>query len=212
MFDDTVLLSESNLSSMKYPVHEEGDMMTTPILTDEHTLEEVLECLLEHVSIEMQGDCTEEMLFTILTRAASTHESIEHTCNTFEDAPSGGTIRHYVNKWTDMPTMERELNAALQSRLPRGLRNRAQRVAIDLNLQPYYGEPTPDEELYIDRSKAQAGTCSFYAYATCYVIRAGKRVTVAVTAVRRDDTMIGLITRLLDRAGRVGIRIKRLCP
>jgi putative transposase len=109
-----------------------------------------------------------------------------------------------------MPTMEEEMNAALQARLPGGLLKRAQRLAIDLNLQPYYGHPSPQELPYIYRSKAQAGTCSFYAYATCYVICHGKRVTIAVTPVRRDDTMVGIMTRLLDRSSQLGVRVKRL--
>jgi hypothetical protein len=106
--------------------------------------------------------------------------------------------------------MEQELNAALQSRVPGGLLKRAQRLAIDLNLQPYYGEPSPEEEPYIYRSKAHAGTCSFYAYATSYVICKGKRVTLALTPVRRDDTMVGILSRLIERVSALGLRIKRV--
>lgn len=184
--------------------------MNTPVLNDEQTLEHVIESLEEHVSIDMQGDCTEETLFTILVRAASTRESINHTCDTSENVPGGGTICHHLNKCQDMRLMEQGMNAALQARLPGGMLKRAQRLAIDLNLQPYYGSPTPQERPYIVRSKAQSGPCSFYAYATCYVICKGKRGTIALTPVRRDDTMVGLITRLLDRSSRLGIRIKRL--
>ncbi len=184
--------------------------MSTSVLTDEQTLDEVIDCLLEHVSIGMQGECDEETVFTVLARAASTQESIEHTAKTLEDAPDGATIRHHLDKCQDMQTMEQEVNQAFQSRLPGGLTKRAQRMAIDLNLQPYYGTPSPVEEPYIYRSKAHAGTCSFYAYATCYVICKGKRVTVALTPVRRDDLMVGIITRVLDRADRLGLRIKRL--
>ncbi len=53
--------------------------MSTQVLTDEHTLDEVIDCLLEHVSIDMQGQCDEETVFTVLVRAVSTNESIEHT-------------------------------------------------------------------------------------------------------------------------------------
>jgi hypothetical protein len=184
--------------------------MSECVLTDEQALHEVIECLLEHVSIDMQGECDEETVFTILVRAASTNASIEHTAKTLEDAPDGATIRYHLEKREDMASMEQELNEALQSRLPGNLTNHAQRLVIDLNLQPYYGTPSPDEQPYIYRSKAQNGTCSFYAYATCYVIRKGKRVTIALTPVRRDDVMVGVITRLLDRVNRLGISLKRL--
>jgi hypothetical protein len=158
----------------------------------------------------MQGECDEETVFTVLVRAASTNESIEHTAKTLEDAPDGATIRYHLEKRQDMALMEEEVNRAMQSRLPGNLTRHAQRMAIDLNLQPYYGTPDPDEWPYLYRSKAHAGTCSFYAYATCYVIRKGKRVTIALTPVRRDDMLVGVITRLLDRVNRLGLSIKRL--
>lgn len=184
--------------------------MSECVLTDEHALNEVIDCLVEHLSIDMQGECDEETVFTILVRAASTNESIEHTANTLEDAPDGATIRYHLEKRQDMTAMEEEVNAALQSRLPGNVMKHAQRVAIDLNLQPYYGTPSLEELPYIYRSQAHAGTCSFYAYATCYVIRKGKRVTIALTPVRRDDLMVGVLTRLLDWVNRLGMSIKRL--
>jgi putative transposase len=184
--------------------------MSKCVLTDAQVLDEVIDCLLEHVSIAMQGDCDEETVFTVLVRAASTSESLEYTAKTLEDAPDGATIRYHLEKRQEMSAMEEEVNEALQSRLPGNLMQHAQRLAIDLNLQPYYGTPTPEEFPYIYRSKAHDGTCSFYAYATCYVIRKGKRVTIALTPVRRDDMMVGVITRLLDRVNRLGISIKRL--
>ncbi len=184
--------------------------MSEQVLTDEHTLDEVIDCLLEHVSIDMQGECDEETVFTVLVRAASTNESVEHTAKTLEDAPDGGTIRYHLAKRQEMAAMEEEVNEALQSRLPGNLMKHAQRMAIDLNLQPYYGTPSPEELPYIYRSKAHDGTCSFYAYASCYVIRKGKRVTLALPPVRRDDMMVGILTRVLDRVNRLGSSIKRL--
>ena len=62
--------------------------------------------------------------------------------------------------------------------MPGRLHNSHQKLAIDLNLIPYYATPSQEEEPYIIRSKAKAGTCSFYAYATAYVISRGKRVTL----------------------------------
>lgn len=184
--------------------------MSHQVLDEEQTLEEMLECLVEHVSINMQGECTEETLFTVLLRAACTCESVEFTADTLEGAPDGSTLRYHLDKCHQMDVMEDMVNAALQSRLPGKLTLRPQRLAIDLNLLPYYGTPSAEEAPYISRSQAHAGTCSFYAYATCYVIRKHKRVTLALTAVRRDDLMVGIITRLLDRTSRLGVTIRCL--
>ena len=55
---------EPILSRMKVCMKEKGrKKMATLVLTDEQALESVIECLLEHVSIDMQGECTEETLF-----------------------------------------------------------------------------------------------------------------------------------------------------
>ncbi len=74
---------------------------------------------------------------------------------------------------------------------------RSAAIAIDFNLIPYYGDPSPSELPFIYRSKAKNGTCCFYAYATLYVIKKNKRVTLAIKAVRREDTKVAIITYLL---------------
>ena len=110
--------------------------MSECALTNEHALNEVIDCLLEQVSIDMQGECDEEAVFTVLVRAASTNESIKHTAKTLENTPDCATIRYHLEKRQDMTAMEEEVNAALQSRLTGNLRKHAQRMEIDLNLQP----------------------------------------------------------------------------
>lgn len=181
-----------------------------PVLTDGQILEEVISCLTENISLNTQGDCDRETVFEILVRAAGAGDSIENTCRTLQDIPCGNNIRYHLEKFNDMNELEIQINNALQSRLPPRTADGRQRIAVDLNLIPYYGTPTSAEEPYIVRSQAKSGTCSFYAYAAAYVIRKGKRVTVAITSVRHDDTDVAIITRLLDKMSDPNIRIKRL--
>ena len=182
----------------------------TPVVTDAATLEEVIEVLEEHVPIEMEGDFQPGTLFEILVHAASNAESIEQTSRTLDNSPTGNDVRYHLNKLEDLETLEKELNEALRSRVPGRLQNSSQKLAIDLNLIPYYGTPSEEEEPYIIRSQAKAGTCSFYAYATVYVISRGKRITLALHAVRRDETLVCVITRLLDQITQLHISVKRL--
>jgi hypothetical protein len=63
---------------------------------------------------------------------------------------------------------------------------------------------------YIYRSQAKAGTTSFFAYATVYVIRAHRRVTLAIHAVRRGETMVAILTRLLDAMNPLAVKVERL--
>lgn len=182
----------------------------TPALTDETTLKVAMDCLLEHLPIEMAGDYSAEDLFEILLRAASRKDSIEHTVRSLDGAPSGNGIRYHLDKLSDMATLEDQLNAALQSRLPPKIANRKQRLAIDLHLLPYYGTPTEAEAPYIYRSQAKAGTTTFFAYATVYVICRNKRVTLGLHAVHRQETLVATVTYLLARLYPLRVRVKRL--
>lgn len=185
-------------------------VVSAPVLTDETTLAAVQEVLQAQVSIEMTGDFQPESLFEVLLHAASHASSIEQSCKTLADAPTGNAVRYHLDKLDEVAGLEAQLNAALAARLPGRLSGTSQRMAIDLNLIPYYGTPSEAELPYIIRSQAKEGTCSFYTYATAYVIARGKRLTLALHAVRRDETMVAVLTYLFDRLATLAIGIKRL--
>jgi hypothetical protein len=181
----------------------------TPALTDEGVLATTLDCLLEHVSIEMHGAFSLETLFEVLLRAASRADSIEHTTQRLSWVPTGNGIRYHLDKLEDMASLEVQLNEALHHRLPLKVVNHRHRLALDLHLLPYYGEPSPTEAPYIYRSQAKAGTTSFFAYASLYLIRRHHRVTLALYPVRRDETLVAIVTKLLARL--TPLRIKVQC-
>lgn len=181
-----------------------------PALTDESTLSATLDCLLEHLTIPTQGDCTPETLFQVLIRAASKQDSIEHTTRQLTGVPTGNTIRYHLDKLDDMGALEAQLNQALQSRVPSRILGGKHRLAIDLHLIPYYGTPTATELPYIYRSQAKSGTTAFFAYATVYVIARNKRVTLAIHAVHRQETLVATLTYLLAALAGLRLRVKRL--
>jgi putative transposase len=126
-------------------------LSNTPSLTDETTLQSAIDCLSEHLPLEMTGDYSSQDLFEILLRAASQRDSLEHTVRQLEGASSGNGIRYHLNKLNDMATVEQQLNQALQSQIPPKIAKHSQRLAIDLHLMPYYGTPTEAEAPYIYR-------------------------------------------------------------
>jgi hypothetical protein len=71
----------------------------------------------------MQGACSLETLFTVLLRAASRTDSIEHTTQRLSGVPTGNDIRYHLDKLDDMDSLETQLNAALQHR-PSEVRSR----------------------------------------------------------------------------------------
>ena len=145
-----------------------------------------------------------------MLRAASRGDSIEHTARQLQGVPSGNGIRYHLDKLNDMKTLEQQLNQALQSRIPAKIRKAKHRIAIDLHLIPYYGTPTEAEAPYIYRSQAKAGTTSFFAYATVYLICRNKRVTLGIHAVHRQETLVAIVTYLLAMLSPLRVRVKRL--
>lgn len=177
-------------------------------LTDSETLDEVIKCLVENFSIETQGACDQQALFEILVKAASSGDSIENTAKILKNIPTANDIRYHLSKINNFEELETQINQALKSRIPLGIKKGYLRIAIDLNLIPYYGQPKKEELPYIYRSQAKSGTCSFYAYATLYVITKSKRVTLAIRGIRWVDTSVAIITYLLAELDSLKINIK----
>src|SRR5512135_1720093 len=106
---------------------------------------------------------------------------IHAACQRLDGLPAEETIRQALYaSLPDIAALQDQLNKALAGRLPRALRRRRQRLALDLTLIPYHGEPFHDET-EVDRSRAKDGTSHFHAYASAYVVLKGQRFTVALT-------------------------------
>jgi putative transposase len=82
-------------------------------------------------------------------------------------------------------------------------------LAIDLTLIPYHGRPFRDlDEIY--RGQAKSGTSHFHASATASVVRKGQRSTVALTGVKKGESLKDVVQRLLRQAASVGVRPRLL--
>ena len=180
------------------------------VLTDEETLTEVVNCLAQHIPINSTGAGEPQNLFKVLVRAASKQDTIENTSKELKKSTCGNNLRYHLHKISDFKELEIQLNSALKSKIPKGLKKKKLVLAIDLNLIPYYGKPKDSEKPYIYRSKAKDGTCSFYAYATLYTIKRGKRVTLAIRGVRWQDTKVAILTYLLAELSSLKIQVKIL--
>jgi putative transposase len=150
------------------------------------------------------------VLWALLLAAAARITSLSDTCQRLRDAPCDETARRaLLATLPDYAALQRQLNAALAGHLPKALRKHLQRLAIDLTLIPYHGRPFRDPaEIY--RSQAKCGTSHFHAYATAYVVRKGRRYTVALTGLSKGESLKDVVQRLLRQAARVGVRPRLL--
>ena len=93
-------------------------------LTKEETLTEVINCLSKHISINSTGAGNPESLFQVLVRAASKQDTRENTCKELNQTTSGNNIRYHLGKIADFIQLEKQLNLALKSKIPKGLKKK----------------------------------------------------------------------------------------
>jgi hypothetical protein len=161
--------------------------------------------------LEYEGTkCTASILLQVLLIAAARTVSIFAACRDLADAPTDQTIRNALAAaLPEMEELERRLNLSLATKLPKALFRKSRRIAIDLTLIPYHGQPLADErEVY--RSAPKLGTTHFHAYATAAVVHQGHRYTLALLHVERGTTMKEVVQRLLAIIRRRGVKIRFL--
>ena len=185
------------------PLHHILDRNTVHRLAAEH-----LQAHLEFKDYKRKTSA--HVLWSLLLAAAARITSLSDACKCLRDVPSDETVRKaLLATLPDYCALQRQLNAALAGHLPKTLRTHLQRLAIDLTLIPYHGQPFHNlDEIY--RSQAKSGTSHFHAYATAYVIRKGQRYTVALTGVRKGEVLKDVVQRLLRQAASVGVRPRLL--
>jgi hypothetical protein len=155
--------------------------------------------------------CTAVVVWGIVLRAAARTISISAAVRDLAKAPSGEAVFNALNDGLPktLPVLERRLNGALTWDLPRRLRRNAREVAIDFHLKPYYGTPHKSRnELYYGQPKD--GTKHFHAYATACIVEYGMRYTVAISWVRRHESMVKVLERLLAQINEIGLKIRCL--
>jgi Transposase DDE domain len=182
-----------------------------------HTLDrnQVYRLAAEHLQAHLlfkdyKRKVTAQVLWAVLLAAAARITSLSDACQRLLDGPSDETARKaLLATLPDYAILQRQLNSALAGHLPKTLRNHLQRLAIDLTLIPYHGQPFGDlDEIY--RGQAKDGTSHFHAYATAYVVRQGQRYTVALTGVTKGEPLKDVIQRLLRQAASIGVRARLL--
>jgi len=137
--------------------------------------------------------------------------SVSAACQDLSEAPSDQAVFDALSDGLPKTrrSLERRLNLALTDHLSRPMRRRAWEVAIDWHLAPYYGSPKKSRnELYY--GKPRQGTTKFHAYATACIVVYGHRYTLALTWVRRHESTVVALGRLLARIRELKLKIRCL--
>jgi putative transposase len=189
------------------------DFVQEPLtISSNEVLELATETLKEYFNLLVNGHkYTDEIIFHILVKASAETSPIEDTCNQLEDAPYPNAIRYQLKKnlLIDIKTLEEQANRALFKHLPPKIKSKRQEIAIDLVFIPYHGEAYESDN-EIRRSQAKSGTTHFHCYATSYIIKKNKRVTLALTYVHANDNLVEVLERLFTYLAEIGISLRRL--
>jgi putative transposase len=169
-----------------------------------HTL--ATDLLIQHLELtDYKRTCPARTLLSIVFAACARLTSLFAAALGFRKAPAPETVRKAL--LANLPTielLEARLNNALRAATPTRLGKR-QHLAIDLVLIPYHGTHQHNEN-ELSRGQVKSGTTHFHAYATAYLIRHGRRVTVALSYVRAGENLAGVLQRLLTLARDAGVR------
>jgi len=181
---------------------------STSTLTPTQVYRYAVQAFQPHLNFNNAKGIAAETILTVLFAAAARISSLSGTCQRLRGIPDEHLVAEALySTLPDYHRLKRQVQAALLGYLPKSIRNRPQVLAIDLTLLPYYGDDRKTNP-FVVRSQAKKGTCSFYGYATAYVIRKGCRSTVALMASTRATTMTDLVRDLLRQVRAAGIEVR----
>jgi putative transposase len=184
-------------------------------LTADEVLDFTLDALLKGVKLYINGrKCTAEKIFEIILKASAGQTSVNDVCDDLPDGPNGNTVLAQLHQalpqdLSQLWRLEAQLNRTLLINVPKRMLKVRCDMAIDLVLVPYHGQPAHDPE-EVKRSVARDGTTHFHCYATAYMIYKDQRITLAMTFVRKSDTMLTIVRRLFKRLDVLNVRIKKV--
>jgi hypothetical protein len=162
--------------------------------------------LSKHLRLKDYGPkCPATILYAVVLYVAATASTIARACRTLLCAPCDQTLYNALEATLpERVELQRRINRALAGCVPKAVRRgkRAAKVAIDLNLLPYYGRPDPNDDM-VYKGQEKASSHYHYAYATAYLVRKGRRFTLAVLAVRHDTPWDEVVRTLLRLARKV---------
>jgi len=184
-------------------------------LTDQQTLHDTMTIAQRYIPLSADGyRCQSDDLWRVLLAAAARCSTIQAACADLEHAPDANTVRGYLSDQLDphtIPELEQHCNQLLAALLPEWLLTRPQEIAIDFHDEPYYGrEPCDDDQNWVCRGEARAGTTRFYRCATAYLMVHDARLTLALVFVKPSRDKVEVLSSLLAALKAAGITIKCL--
>lgn len=171
-------------------------------------LEQILETLLMIWPFGLTSRYLAKDILRSAIWAAVRCTSVHRVSKDMETGPTGRTVRAYLLKHK-LHILQLKIPELLKIPIKNILRPGKYKFAADITLIPYHGKPKKNMNEII-RSKAKHGTTHFHAYASLYVIRHNKRVTLDVIWITKNMSLVFILDKFLKVIEQEGFRIKLL--
>ena len=166
-----------------------------------------VESLSQHLELNSSGSqSSPDKIWDVLLAAAANNSSIDRECEELEGAPSPNTVRGILKESLELNQTEIQVNKALGKHLRPSYWKKPQAVAVDLVDIPYHGQANQDPE-EIRRGQAKQGTTHFHVFATAYVVRRNRRVTLALHYVRQRESWVSVLKSLKAKLDQLSIHV-----
>jgi putative transposase len=148
----------------------------------------------------------------MVVKASVEGSAIEGACNDLKTAPTGMTVRTYLNdalSVTELQESECAIRAELQADLPGRLWKKPLDLAVDFHDEPFYGKD-PTLQAYACRGEAYKGTTWFYRVATVYVVHDHIPYTLGMVFILPEYSVLDVLEALLHQIQGLELQIRGL--
>ncbi|MDO9301424.1 MAG: transposase [Anaerolineales bacterium] len=175
-----------------------------------HYISEQLSHLLSNAT---EGyNCNRQTVSDIVVKASVTGAAIEGACNALTDAPTGMTVRSYLNNELsvmELQEIECKMQTLLKVDLPKRLWKKPLDLAMDFHDEPFYGKD-PTLRAYACRGEAYKGTTWFYRIATVYVVHHQIPYTLGSVFILPEYSIQDILKALLHQIQSLQLQIRGL--
>jgi len=182
-------------------------------LSDQYVHRCLSEQLAQLLSSAIEGYiCNQQTVSDLVVKASVEGIAIEGACNALADAPTGMTVRSYLNdelSVTELPEIECKMRALLRVDLPKRLWKKPLNLAIDFHDEPFYGKNLA-LRTYACRGEACKGTTWFYRVATAYVVHHQIPYTLGIVFILPEYSIEDIVKALLHQIQVLNLQIRGL--
>ena len=179
-------------------------------LKSKECVENVLQPLVEHIGIPINGSLTCQDLYQTIVSMAVDKNSVHSVSKRYHKVPCETSIRHHLKKLDMDELIESNEKILMQMAIENLKTGKKYEFAIDYTNDPYYGKTDTSNEKYVIRGQAKKSTNSFYSYVSLYIINKNERFTISVLPVENGKSN-EYLEYFIDLIKRLNFGIKILC-